>query len=243
MTMLLCPDCHTGYKRPRRSLDPDILFSCPECEREWYHSPKQTYRRKIERAIQSYRKFRVEEALWTEPQSLEELGALTARWLEGEFNYIPNGYSHGPDPETTELIPVLAHLNRVGFVTVGSQPGRIFDDDPSNPWGAQWASVEGFSDSHVLSRIRSVISDTDLEVTAYRTLRHRWPFRPRRERDALASTLYVVGGAQLCRSELALIFGGVSEEAFEEVLSSWSVTVFDPVRGRNDLLWPTLARL
>jgi hypothetical protein len=61
---------------------------------------------------------------WQEASTLRELGELTALWLEGKLDSQP-GYVPrvGPDKETTELVAVLARLNRIGYLTDSSQPG------------------------------------------------------------------------------------------------------------------------
>ncbi|MFE2045325.1 DUF6919 domain-containing protein [Streptomyces sp. NPDC059477] len=83
---------------------------------------------------------------WTKARTLTDLGTLTAAWLEGEIAHHPGYQGGGPDPETTPLVPVLAHLNRLGFVTANSQPGHA----PTTGWdGAtyvQRAAVDGWTD-------------------------------------------------------------------------------------------------
>jgi hypothetical protein len=61
---------------------------------------------------------------WRAARTLPDLGNATADWLEGKTASQP-GYApgHGPDTETTGLIPGLAAANRAGFVTRQSQPG------------------------------------------------------------------------------------------------------------------------
>ncbi len=62
---------------------------------------------------------------WEAARTLDDLGELTARWLEGTIASQP-GYEPGcgPDPETAALIPVVARCNRAGYVTCGSQPAE-----------------------------------------------------------------------------------------------------------------------
>lgn len=90
---------------------------------------------------------------WSQAGSLEDVAALTADWLEGSLTSQP-GYVRGagPDPETESLIPVLAAVNRAGFLTTCSQPGH----EPSlGVDGAMWAqrpAVEGFIHHGVLLR-------------------------------------------------------------------------------------------
>jgi hypothetical protein len=44
--------------------------------------------------------------IWTQANSLEDLGEATARWLEGRISYPFNG--EDADPETTNLVQHLA---------------------------------------------------------------------------------------------------------------------------------------
>ena len=62
--------------------------------------------------------------LWEAARTLDEMGELTARWLEGTVAFCPSQPCEGPDWETTDLVPVLAGFNRSGLVTTGSQPGE-----------------------------------------------------------------------------------------------------------------------
>jgi len=75
---------------------------------------------------------------WAAAVTLEQLGDLVAQWLEGRISSAPfNAVEGPPDSETGPLVPVLAQLNRSGFVTEDSQPGEIDGD-----W-AQRAFVTG----------------------------------------------------------------------------------------------------
>lgn len=60
---------------------------------------------------------------WRDADSLAAIGELTARWLEGTLAYQPEDFSTEPAPETRPVVPVLAALNRAGYVTTNSQPG------------------------------------------------------------------------------------------------------------------------
>lgn len=184
-------------------------------------------------------------APWKSARTLAGLGELTARWLEGDIPEVP-GYIGEPGMETTGLVPVLAKLNRAGFVTTCSQPA--FDGTGYD--GAHWqqcAAVEGFTDSpELISRIRRGGWAYDLKVIAYHpaTLR-RWRFRWDGEtaatwRDGEECTWF---GAQICRRYIRgpLFAGGLcSREGLNAFCGAWQVTVIDPERGRPDVLWRTL---
>ncbi len=53
------------------------------------------------------------ERLWHEAETFDELGGLTAKWLEGELSYCLSNCA-SPDPETEPLRQMLAYFNRNG---------------------------------------------------------------------------------------------------------------------------------
>lgn len=69
-----------------------------------------------------------DERLWREAQTLDELGELTARWIEGTLPYYPF-YGETIDPETEPLQDKLAYFNRNGLVTTFSQPAEPLDEE------------------------------------------------------------------------------------------------------------------
>ncbi len=91
---------------------------------------------------------------WASAKTLADLGELTAQWLEGTLASRP-GYAvnAGPDPETIELIPVLARVNRAGFLTSGSQPGMGWELGYNGRLWRQRAFVQGFADDAMLGQI------------------------------------------------------------------------------------------
>src|ERR1700678_2550864 len=99
---------------------------------------------------------------WASARTLADLGELTAQWLEGGIISQP-GYAPGcgPDEETVPLIPILATLNRAGFVTSGSQPGDAGYGSEGTGW-QQRAAVEGFADAALLVRLSDAAYDAGL---------------------------------------------------------------------------------
>ncbi len=94
---------------------------------------------------------------WQAARTLADLGELTARWLEGSIGSEP-GYCGRPAEETEDLVPVLAKLNRAGFVTSGSQPGLI-EPGARGTLAEQRAAVDGFAGPELafrLARVRPV---------------------------------------------------------------------------------------
>jgi len=176
--------------------------------------------------------------LWRQVESLEDIGELTARWLEGDIETHP-GYYGRPDEETNELVPALATLNRNGYLTIGSQPGLgpVRGYDGEDWW--QRAAVDGLTmDDLTADRLQTASTESGLL-----TARHEGAGWLCHYEDAIDVTANSKGdvhtsfGAHISRSELDLQFDGHLPDA---VHAATQLTVVDPEWGRNSLLWPTL---
>ncbi|TCC33910.1 hypothetical protein E0H75_42410 [Kribbella capetownensis] len=178
---------------------------------------------------------------WAEAATFEDLCGLTAQWLEGELAFHPGGYDE-PDPETTELLPVLADLNRIGFLTEASQPGAT---DPGYD-GAGWqqrAAVQGYVTDETLRRVLALTAQTHglLYVVHDPSDRIR--------QDAVVVTTragrpYTVFGVWLPPSNTRMTYGSwCSREIGAVVNQAHQVTLIDPEWGREDVLWPALTEL
>jgi hypothetical protein len=176
-------------------------------------------------------------ARWLSARTLADLGELTAQWLEGKILHSPS-YPE-PDPETTELIPVLAAANRAGFVTHQSQPGVPRCADGS----AQRANVSGFAGPDAFARLMTAASSADLIVTAARALDGS---EERQFGPLFAITLdegeeFTWDGIALSRSILHSDYRQECHPSvIDELCSAWQITLIDPAWGRNDVLWPVL---
>jgi hypothetical protein len=176
-------------------------------------------------------------ARWRGARSLEDLGELTARWLEGGIEQTPTHLAP-PDTETAALIPVLAAANRAGFVTHQSQPGV-----PACDGCAQRASVSGYAAPPTFARLMAAASDADLMITAARALdagddRSYGPFHAITIDDGEEFTW---DGIALSRADLDYSYGyECHPSVVDELFAAWQVTLIDPVWGRNDVLWPVL---
>lgn len=176
-------------------------------------------------------------ARWLSARTLIDLGELTAQWLEGRLSYNP---TYGdPAPETSELIPVLAAVNRAGFVTHQSQPGEPRDEHGS----AQRANVSGYCSPEAFARLMAAASGADLIITAARALDNS----PQRDFGPFfCITLdegdeYTWDGLASSRSVLDDSYGmDCHPVAVDDLFAAWQVTLIDPVWGRNDVLWPVL---
>jgi len=184
---------------------------------------------------------------WKQARTLTELGELTARWLEGDIasqpGYMPNC---GPDPETTELIPTLAKLNRAGYVTECSQPGMAPTVGYDGRLWSQRAAVSGFADDATAARILTAVEGTELVLIAHGTPPRRrwWQWRrPVNPAIVVTSAGYQVStefGARMSLGDLEGCLGDLGQEGFTAVRDALQVTVIDPAWGRNDVLWPVL---
>lgn len=169
---------------------------------------------------------------WNQARALEELGELTAQWLEGTMPYQPM-YGGGPAPETQTLIPYLAAYNRAGFLTNNSQPGTT----PHDGW-AQRAWVHGFCAAETADQIEAAILDTDLIVGSTApggdnhtricvTMHNRQP--------------HTIAGA-IDAGYLIEQYRRDIPGALPTLTGAWQIEVIDPQWGRNSLLWDRLAR-
>jgi hypothetical protein len=186
---------------------------------------------------------------WENAWTLADLGEVTARWLEGRVDAHP-GYGGDPDDETTELVPVLAAINRAGFVTDSSQPGETGADGPYGAWW-QRAAVDGFCDAEAFFALADLAHAAGLEVRV-RAMpprrRIRLPFwQLRREPGIPVSWSAGCGvmtdfGTPMLWEDICTSFWVCSDGALERLAEAWQVTLVDPCWGRNDRLWPVLAR-
>jgi hypothetical protein len=164
---------------------------------------------------------------WASAKGLADLGCLTAAWLEGRLRQTP---THGGPPfaETRPYLDVLTACNRAGFVTDGSQAGA------SDGWGECRADVSGLTSDEGLVRLRAAVAQTPLILL---TRRGR-----RRACEPPAGWPAIKGAVWASRRDISFFYGEHCPAATAEVRAAWHVTICDPAYGRNDILWPALAR-
>jgi hypothetical protein len=174
-------------------------------------------------------------------RNLADVGELTAQWLEGKHSPTLGCNGGVPDEETELLVPILAAANRTGFVTHQSQPGMPLDEHGC----AQRANVSGYAGPETFARLMAAISDADLIVTAARALDDS---EERQFGPLFAVTLdegeeFTWDGIALSRPILERDYGDWHPAVVRELCAAWQVTIIDPVRGRNDVLWTVLEKL
>lgn len=169
---------------------------------------------------------------WRGAQTLENLGELTALWLEGNGLSPWNGWQP-PDPETRAIATCLARANHRGFITEFSQPAVL-----DKGW-AQRAAVCGYCTRSIAERIASLSAradfivivmlakePTNFEVAITRTMG--------RTHTILPGTSPPADDEWLC--------SWLSPDLIVELSDSYFVSAVDPVWGRQDALWEALDR-
>jgi hypothetical protein len=180
---------------------------------------------------------RRERKLWRSARTLDDLGQLMARWLEGDLRHRP-GYYGTTDLDTPRLTKVCAELCRAGFVTDSSQEG--------GEWLIQGRSVHqragigGFADDDALDALRQIGRQHAFVVSAHRRpsltgLRRRIPVTA----ENWQACTWFGGQIETCHYEIG--WSGISDEAYWAVLWSWHVAIIDPEWGRRGLLVAALA--
>lgn len=174
---------------------------------------------------------------WATATSLADVGELVAQWLEGTRQWIPTYSASTPHPETRGHIrAALASVNRAGWVTDSSQPGRqlvglrqrAYASGIAPPALTRYAEhLACDSDVVVLRAVRQpgCTPAINLAVTVQEGGPGTWlgNWAPP-EHDVLLEAPLPPSGAAAVRGAEAL-------------------QVFDPVWGRDDVLWPWLHRL
>lgn len=149
-------------------------------------------------------------------------------WLEGRRTCLPT--HHGPPAEETlPLLPALIQMTNLGLVTSCSQPG-VGPDVPGTA-GPQRAYVEARCTPETYFRLEAGLLGTDLVMLSTTSPESGWGFPPDLE-DAWVTSVTVS-----LREGRPYSFLGRMYPEPEEPANAWIVQIFDPVWGRNDLLW------
>jgi hypothetical protein len=187
---------------------------------------------------------RSDRAAWQSARTLADLGELTAQWLEGRIASVP-GYCGTPAEETLPLVPVLARLNRAGFVTDTSQPGEI-EHGANGTLAEQRAAVQGYADQYLTSRLALAAHAAGLVMVLFSPAElPRWRYRYGKSVTVtrVNGRRFTGFGVQLPRRHIRdahLGFGICDREAVDAIEAAWQVTVIDPEWGRPDVLWKVL---
>ncbi|WP_262703820.1 MULTISPECIES: DUF6919 domain-containing protein [Streptomyces] len=178
-------------------------------------------------------------ALWASARTVADLGALMARWLEGDIRSRP-AYTPGvgPEEETSELIPLLAALNRAGFLTDDSQPGYDGPGYDGRRW-QQRAAIEGFiTDKGLLDRVLKKTRRAGLLAIVHHGAR-----RAARNGEPVTwgdGHPYTTYGRYLDRRNVMHAWQGISHDALAELVNARQVALIEPEPGPSTRLWDTL---
>lgn len=175
---------------------------------------------------------------WGEAQTFAELCELGARFLEGRVATFPGWGAATTDEETDEVAPLLARLNRAGFLTVASQraPGPVVAAD-GRPERRR-AFVAGFAAKPLAARLAR------LEAEGLWLRRHlAWQAGgeafPTAERGGEA---FLVAGHGAGPEELDLFAEWIPGPALEELAHTAFLWIVEPEWDRDDRLWAALDR-
>ncbi len=166
---------------------------------------------------------------WKRAQSFPELCELGARFIEGRERIFPGWGAPQLDAESLPLVPVLAELNRAGFLTLASQPGTLLGVDGCE----QRAFASGFCRAADARRLRRV---------GARCFRCGDRSRAGVAVTRKAGRARVLAGHNAFASELELFRGAVGEQALAQLAECVYWCAWDPVWGREEVLWQKLER-
>jgi hypothetical protein len=181
-------------------------------------------------------------ARWAQAGSLADVGELTAQWLEGRIASQP-GYCGPVDTDELDapgMTGILIRLNRVGVVTNSSQAGLIRTYKGRGPW-VQHAAVAGFAHADAADQLRTLIAAVPgLVFTACE--RRRGPVAPV---SFDGDHVFTDFGAPLPAADIAgtwVGYGVCQPAAVAQLVAATQFAIYDAEPGRNDVLWPALAR-
>ena len=178
-------------------------------------------------------------SLWRSARTFEELCALGARFVSGTLPVFPGWGAAALDLESDPLASDLAALNRAGFLTVASQPGRAAAADRDGVLVAQRAFACGFANGKTAAGLGRAANASGLCATV---------FPPgggggRREPVSLrAGEPRVFAGHCAIEEELSCFEDFLGSAGLTALSRAWWVSVHDPVWGRGPDLWDALRR-
>ena len=175
------------------------------------------------------------EIKWLNTKNLNDIGELTAQWIEGNLPFYPLYGGETLDEEGFELRQSLTYFNRNGFVTTFSQPAEILD----NEGFAQRACVEGLASEKTAKKLSILALTTNLLVFAFPPA---WigGYQIPITLDGFQPYTWCGGTFD---GDLEHWEKAVSSSAFQEINSSWTVVIIDLVWGRKDYLWQEVSKI
>ncbi|KAK1219646.1 methylenetetrahydrofolate reductase (NAD(P)H) met13 [Marasmius sp. AFHP31] len=161
--------------------------------------------------------------LWGEPNSLADVSELFARFCQGDLVALPWS-DQAPAGETSTISEKLARMNKMGFLTINSQPAvngarsddKVFGWGPSNGYVYQKAYLEFFVPPALLTILLSHI-ERDADITYY-VINKRGDLRTNTHSDGPnAVTWGVFPGKEIVQPTIveAVSFMAWKDEAYE----------------------------
>lgn len=171
---------------------------------------------------------RKDTAAWQSATTVVDLGQLTARWLEGQLGWHPWYETERPNEETTELIPALGRVNRAGFFTTDSQPGRRGRGFNGRLW-EQRAFVGGFvADQKLLKRLKAAAGShgCQIDVRSSRRARAAWIEATRADGE-----WKMAGGGAIDAREITHEWQDLNPVALAALIGAQQVSIVHPEWG------------
>ena len=175
---------------------------------------------------------------WERATDFCELLLLARRFLSGEISSFPGWRSAELDEETDALLEVLSSLNRVGFLSVASQPGSPFGPGhDGRVWGGR-AFVGGFAPTDLARRLEEHSAASGLVALASGSGEDRIDSSgdcsfPAGLRDGIP---YLVLGNTAREAEIEIFRAEASPAAAEVLAGLTFLWIVDPVWGRRERL-------
>ncbi|MFG2667642.1 DUF6919 domain-containing protein [Streptomyces sp. NPDC048387] len=183
---------------------------------------------------------RADRRRWRAATTFPELGELTACWLEGDIRTHPGVKpNYGPDDEAQPLIPLMAAVNRAGFLTDSFQPGHDAADYSGNLW-EQRPAVTGFvADPELLTRLAESAEKAGLLLLV------QFP-GDYQQRGLVVTRVNGMDYTRYGRTWAPFELRGawpsslISQAAFETVASAAQLTIAAPAFEPSTTLWAVL---
>lgn len=176
-----------------------------------------------------------------EARTFVELCDLGGAFLAGRCPYFPGWGAPDPDAETDAILAPLVALNRLGILTVASQPA--FEGLRDRRATRQRAFFSGFARTDVARTLLAargvVVRVWFADGTSQRVGAPSVEVEAMTIEDGIAR---VVAGHAARDDELALFEGEVGEAALAELRAAAYVTAWDPQVGRAQHLWDECVR-
>jgi hypothetical protein len=178
-------------------------------------------------------------AAWLAARTFEDLCRLGAAFVEGRNTYFPGWGWPVLDEESDEIAAPLAALQRAGFLTLASQPGRAPRAGHDGAPEAQRAFVCGCACDAAARALERGAAEPGLAIAIFRRGETGGARIPVSRRGGIA---HAFAGYSAFEEELECFEGSLSPAAMRALEGSSYVSAIDLVWGRSSTLWSELLR-